>query len=380
MKKYKTNFTRGCWHQWTTSKAVAEYVSNWLDSDGDRQYEFGEDYLTLTNKNIRVSNKMLLCGLSDKRDDDTKRGQFGVGAVQSLVVLTDLNYDISIINNDVLWKANFEHCPDFDHEVLVVTETPITPTGNFTVHIQGLTEDDLEEIKQRCVMFQDRKVLFSTEYGDIICNESGEGEVFCGDMYVCQNEGFRLSYNFKPKVVPLNSERSAVNNWELKKLTAKIIIATKDVDFIKKCISSNNEDTSLVNYWAADNTPDEVDDSFAQEFIEEHGVAMVTCDYDEHKQNEKLGNKSVYINNEAMVSSIKGSYIYQDAIDNVVFVEKKTPYETVYDIVDEVVDFLYFKDFIPSELHATDEEKQHPNYVVLELLNKLKEEFKNWRD
>ena len=88
MNKYITNFSRGCFHHWNTAKACMEFVSNWLDSDGEREYEFTEDSLTLTNKSIKVSNKMLMMGLSDKRQDDTKRGQFGVGSVQALVVLS----------------------------------------------------------------------------------------------------------------------------------------------------------------------------------------------------------------------------------------------------------------------------------------------------
>lgn len=374
MKKYLTNFSRGCYHNWTCSKAVAELVSNWLDSDGERSYEFTEDSLTLTNANIRVSNKMLMMGLSDKRDDDSKRGMFGQGAIQALVVLTDLNYNVNIVNNDVVWNTRFEHNPDFDEEVLVVDETPNCPSKDFIVTINGLTEEDIDEIKQRCLAFQEREVLFSTPYGAIISNIDGEGEVFCGDMYVCENEGFKLAYNFKPKQLPLNSERSAVSNWDLQNLTAKMIVATGDVDFIKSCIKDKHLDTEHINQFWTESTPSQVDDDFAAEFLEEHGATLVTSSYSEHKEFEKAGNKSVYIDNSVQVDAIKKSASYQDAMDNITIIEREDPNE----IVEKVLTLLWEEDIIPVD--SIDEQNEGVGTDIKLLLYQLRDGGIKWQN
>ena len=341
-KVYKTNFSRGCFHHWSESKAIAEYISNWLDSDGEQSYEFGEDYLTLTNKGIRVSNKLLMMGMSDKRGDDTKRGFFGVGSCQALVVLTDLNYEVSISNDDVLWNASFEHCDNFDEDVLVVTETPQQSTGNFSVRISGLTEDILEEVKQRCLVFQNREVLFSTKYGDVIENGEDQGEVFCGDMYVCENNGFKYSYNFKPKVLPLNQDRNAVNNWDLKVLTAKIWKVCPDKDLLMDAVKSKREDCSLVmDSWCVGRDKLSVSEQFGEEYLTENPNTIVTSDFSEYESHVKRGNKVKYLDNSNQVKSIKESDAYQNMINSFTIIEeesKETRLHTIREALQSYVD------------------------------------------
>ena len=325
MNKYITNFSRGCMHHWTASKAVTELVQNWLDSDGERSYDIDSDSLTLTNTNIKVSNKMLMMGRSDKREDDTKRGKFGMGSIQAMVVLTDLDIAVNIFNNNVKWTPTFEYDEKFDEDIMVVYEEPLQNTNtNFTVEITGLSEEDIDEIKQRCLEFQDREVLYSTKYGDIIESLDGEtGEVFCGDLYVCQHSRFKYSYNFKPKVIVLSQDRDAVSQFDMQTLTGKLIVATGDDEFIKEAMKAGMLDTDHIKYSFCSASPSSVNDSLAEEFLEEHGVVAVTSNYSEHEQNVKLGNKSVYHPNSVVVKSIQDSEIYQEAISQLEVVERE---------------------------------------------------------
>lgn len=343
--QYQTNFSRGCFHHWTVSKAIMEFVQNFLDSDGEREWEFGEDYLTLTNKDIKVSNKLLMMGKSDKRDDSSKRGQFGVGSIQAMVVLTDQDIGVAIQNNGVCWSPTFAHCDKFGEDVMVINETPCNNGTNFSVTITGLSDCDIDEVKQRCLVFQDRKVLHSTQYGDIIENVDNQGEVFCGEIYVCQNKGFNYSYNFKPKGIELSQDRNAVDNWELQKLTSKLITDTNDVEFIKQAMQSNKLDTEHVNkYWGnVASTPEAVDDSFAEDFLEEHGTAIVSSCYEEHRQHQKLGNKSVYVRNESIANAIRSSVVYREAMQNVVLVEKES-FSDLFDKFVELASDLIYND------------------------------------
>jgi len=339
MQKYITNFSRGCFHHWTASKAVMELVQNWLDSDGERSHSFSDDGLTLTNANIKVSNKLLMMGMSDKRGDDSKRGQFGVGSVQALVVLTDLGIEVNIHNNDVVWTPCFEYDSKFQEDIMVVEEVDtFNPDTNFSITISGLVEEDISEIKQRSLEFQDREVLYSTQYGDIIENLEGEtGEVFCGDLYVCQHKQFNYSYNFKPKMIKLSQDRDAVSQWDMETLTAKLIMNTGDEEFIKEAMKSGKVDTAHVQYdWAFASPTDSVNDSFAEEFLEEHGVVSVTDDYAEHEQNVKLGNKSVYNPNTVVVKSIQQSEVYQEAISQLEVVERESFVYLMHNFLDEV--------------------------------------------
>lgn len=342
MSEYKTNFARGCFHHWSASKAIMEFVQNWLDSDGEREYDLSDDVIRLTNKNIRVSNKLLMMGASDKRGDDTKRGQFGVGSVQAMVVLIDLGYSVDIINNDVVWSPYWEHCDKFDTDVMVVNETSYYRSNNdFTVIISDLTPDIVEEVKQRCLMFQERDVLHSTSIGDIIDNRNGHGEVFCGEIYVCQNSQFKYSYNFKPKMLKLSQDRDAVSQWDLQELTAKLINMTGDAEFITEAIKANTVDTQRLNGYAPSErwTKKEVNDKLAAEFLEQHGAVIVTSDYDEHQAHVRLGNKSVYVSNEREVQAIQASSLYQDALDNVTLIEKES-FSALFERLEESLEQL----------------------------------------
>ena len=340
MTKYVTNFTRTCFFNWSASKAIAEFVQNWLDSDGEREYLFGEDYITLTNRNISVSNKLLLMGASDKRNDETKRGVHGCGSVQAMVVLTDLHYPVTIQNNGVLWKPRWEHCDNFSTDVMVIDETKAPqPNNDFTVNIEGLDREIIDEVVTRCLEFQDREVLFSTKYGDLIETLNGEtGEIYVGDLYVCQNPSFSYCYNFKPEFVKLCQDRNLVSQWDLQELTSKLIIATNDIELIKQSINLCTLDTRNCNqYWdSSQRTSPEVDDALATEFLEKHGNALVTNDPHKFQEMTRLGNKVALVQTETLFKAITRSKVYKEAIEDVEEIVKESFSDLALKVLDEL--------------------------------------------
>ena len=340
MTKYVTNFTRTCFFNWSASKAIAEFVQNWLDSDGEREYLFGEDYITLTNRNISVSNNLLLMGASDKRNDETKRGVHGCGSVQAMVVLTDLHYPVTIQNNSVLWKPRWEHCDKFSTDVMVIDETKAPqPNNDFIVTIEGLDREIIDEVVTRCLEFQDREVLFSTKYGDLIETLNGEtGEIYVGDLYVCQNPSFSYCYNFKPEFVKLCQDRNLVSQWDLQELTSKLIIATNDVELIKQSINLCTLDTRNCNqYWdSSQRTSPEVDDALAQEFLEKHGTALVTNDPHKFQEMTRLGNKVALVQTESLFKAITRSKVYKEAIEDVEEIVKERFCDLALKVLDEL--------------------------------------------
>ena len=346
MTKYITNFCKDYCNHWTASHAIAELVGNYLDSDGEQEFEFTEDSITLTNQGIIVSNKMLISGMSDKRGNDAKRGTFGIGSLQALVVLTGLDINVSMWNGGIIWVPRFEHCDNFDAEIMVIDELPHYKSNNFSVHISGLDEEIISEVKQRCTIFQDRQVLYSTDIGDIINTlENDESEIFVGDMFVTQSSDFKYSYNFKPSVVPLTQDRNCMDAWELKKLTAKLISLIEDEAFVKEAIEANTYDTQLVTdhyyidkgYGTDSHAAVEV---FGEDFVKEHEGKVVTASYSEHQTNEELGNPSVYIDNDVKVKSIQQSSAYEASILGVELKEKPTPCEVVGNLKEHLECYL----------------------------------------
>lgn len=327
-KVYKTNLVKGVYHEWENSKCIMEIYQNYVDSDCDDRYmDIGDDSVTFTNTNIKLSPKVLLMGLSDKRQENQKLGKHGIGLIQALAVLTYRGIDVVIYNNDVMWTPEYQHCEDFDHEVLVFKEEPLLHGNtNYEVSVDNLSEEDLFELRERCLELQDnREILFSTEYGDVLSNPEDQpsiGEVFVGGIFVCQTTGFDYSYNFKPEHLPLNTERRAVDNWELKQITAKAWKTCPDKDLLMRAIKSKKEDCSLVmDGWVTDYEPISVSEEFGEEFIEKYDNHIVTSDFTEYEELTKCGNKVKYLDNSNQVKAIKESVAYNDMISSMEIIE-----------------------------------------------------------
>jgi hypothetical protein len=355
MTKYMTNYSRGCFDHWTASHAISELVSNYLDSDGEQEHEFTEDTITLTNKGIEVSNKMLMSGMSDKRGDDTKRGTFGIGSIQCMVVLCDLGIDMKILNNGKQWVPTFEYNEQFDADIMVINETVINSDGNFSVIVEGLDQLVIEEVVTRCSVFQDREVLYSTEVGDIISTIAGTPEIFVGDMLVMQTTDFKYSYNFKPNVVPLTQDRNVMDLWELRKLTARLISMIDDEVFVKEAIRANKYDTRLVaDSWYTSTPKHAAVEVMGQEFVDDNEGATVTSSYSDHQEAVKLGNKSVYIENEVEVTSIKQSDVYKESIADIEIIEVPTVQEVMEAMKVRIMDLLE-ENLCQSEIDSLEE-------------------------
>ncbi len=365
MTKYVTNFCRDAIDHWSNYEAVREIIQNALDSDGELEYEITEDSITLTNKGIQVSNKLLVMGLSDKRDDPSKRGRYGTGSVMSMCVLTARGLGVTFYNNDVVWVPRFEHCDKFGMEVMVVDEAACTPTGNFSVTVTGLSEDDITDIKQTSLLFQDREVLATSKYGDIIANVDDYGEVYCGDLFVMQLQGFTYSYNIKPEYLKLNQDRNATSEWDLQTVTANLIIDTGDNELIQTAIELNTKDTHHVKYYSY--VPAAVCDTLAEDFVAEHKGSVVTFDYCDHQHNEKTNVASVFVGNAVKAKAIQDSAIYQESIEDIELVEKQTPREVVDAFSEKLQEFLS---------HTSLDNSQHE--LVVEMLNTLEDVSDNW--
>lgn len=324
-KVYKTNITKGFCFQWQKSKACMEYISNALD---EGNYDFNVDYergcLEVTNYNVKLNPKALMLGLSSKRDDTSKRGCFGSGLPQSIAALLDQGCVVTIFNNDVIWTTSFSHCEDWGYEVLTFKESiNPTPDTSMTVLVEGLSEEDLDEVKSRTLALQDREVLFSTEYGDVIAHGEDEGEIFCGDMYVCENNAFKYSYNFAPKVLPLNQDRNSTSQWEISKLTAKIWKQCPDKELLKEAITSNKEDCYHVmdSWYTEDSSPLSVSEEYGEDFVSKYENHIVTSDHDEYEELSKCGNKVKYLDNSNQVKAIKQSNSYKEMLENIDIIE-----------------------------------------------------------
>lgn len=367
-KVYKTNITKGFCFQWQKSKACMEFVSNALDQgnyDIDTQTSSGK--LVVTNYDVKLDHKSLMLGLSSKRGDDSKRGVFGCGLSQAIAALIDQDCKVTLYNADVVWECSFELCNGWGYEVLTFKEYPnqeLSP--NLKVVVTGLHEDDVLEIEKRCLVLQDREVLFSTKYGDVIAHGEDNGEIFCGDMYVCENRAFNYSYNFAPKVLPLNQDRNSASQWEISRLTAKIWKQCPDKELLVEAIKSKKADCEYVmdSWYTSDSSDLSVSEDFGEDYVEQYKNHIVTSNFDEYEQLTKCGNKVKYLDNSNQVKAIKESRVYTEMVASLEIIEvesTRTKLERIY---------LAFQQLIADHDHEDD---QYEGFTMQEHIDTLDE-------
>jgi len=238
----------------------------------------------------------------------------------------------------------WEYSDQYQDDIMVIIETTKQrPNNNFSVIIDGLDSETLDEIKIRCLAFQDREVLHSTKYGDLIETVNGDtGEIYVGDLYVCQNPNFSYCYNFKPEFVKLCQDRNLVSQWDLQELTSKLIIATNDVELIKDSITLATLDTRNCNvYWdSTQRTSPDVDNALATDFLNEHGAAFVTNDIHTFQEMTKLGNNVALVQTETLYKAITRSSVYKDAIEGLEEIVKESFADLANKVLDEVEEIL----------------------------------------
>ena len=367
-KVYKTNITDGYCFQWSVSKSCMEFVSNALDEgDYDITPDAENGKLIVTNYNTRLDPKVLMLGLSSKRGDDTKRGMFGCGVPMAIAALLAQDCQVIIYNSGVIWDCCFEYCDEWGYEVLTFKETiDPTPNTNLTIVVNSMDSSDVEEIIQRTLVLQNREVLFSTKYGDVISQGEDNGEIFCGDMYVCENGSFKYSYNFAPKVLPLNQDRNSASQWEISRLTAKIWKQCPDKELLKEAIESKKADCEYVmdSWYTQDSKELSVSEEYGEDFISNHPNHIVTSDFERYEELVKCGNKVKYIDNSNKVKAIKESKAYNTMIDSMEVIEVESD-RTKLDRIS-----LAFQQLVDDHGH---EEIQYEGFTMQEHIDTLEE-------
>jgi hypothetical protein len=291
MKKYWTMLTRDYLSHWTAVNGVREYVSNGLDGEAPLEYEFGDDFIMLTSVGITLPPTIFAMGYSHNRQDSDAVGQFGEGALVSLIPLLREGKGVKFINGEVDWNPEFVYNEDLGIEVLVINEVQNSQdTGNYSVVINNLTPEEITEIRESCIYFRD-------DLGEVLDGSTGsiirgvKGKLFVGGIFVMNIPGYEMSFNFKPAHLPLNRDRKSVEGWQLASNTASLIKELLQPTEVANLIEKNAPDVQFL--YAKDNVVDIADVCY-ENLVEKHGEDVVVCQwYDDQEKLEERGYKNV---------------------------------------------------------------------------------------
>lgn len=292
MKRYWTMITPDYLSHWSVTNAVREYISNALDSPAPFEYEIGEDYVILTSKGITLSPTIFAMGYSQNRKDSSAVGQFGEGALVSMVPIKRENKTLEIFNGNVVWTPAFELNEDLGVEVLVIRELPLVEgTNDYSVKISGLTSDEIEEITNNCIYFRkDLGEVLEGSTGSII--KGFKGKLFVGGIFVTEiGSSYEYSFNFKPEHLPLNRDRKSVESFDLVKQTSILIKELIDPVEIAKLVEQRKPEVANLHY-RTELLP--IAEACYDNLVEKYGDDVVICQwYDDQNKLEKQGYKNV---------------------------------------------------------------------------------------
>lgn len=229
---------------WSIADALHEIIANALDEQilshtatieitkqGDvwhiRDYGRGIQYIHFTqNEN------------EEKNASDKLIGKFGVGLKDALAVLYRHGCKVHIESkhNSVTTKMALKSGFDIQtlHAEFCSPSNDKMEGTDFA--ITGISDDDMENAKQRFLVFNNLKKLESTKYGEVYACEDGVPAIYINGVKVADELNFMFNYNITAMNAQirkaLNRERSNVGRTAYADTVKNILKACKTDDVL----------------------------------------------------------------------------------------------------------------------------------------------------
>lgn len=249
-KTYQLSMARDYVRHWGLKEAVRELIQNALDNSSSAapfECTFAGDTLTITSKGASLSPRTLLLGATSKVGNPSAIGSFGEGYKLALLVLTRLGYPVKVHNGSRLWVPSFQPHPDYQEEMLVVTDTCASHDNQAVEFIvSGLSGADQEEIRETCLLLQPpMDDVISTALGCIL--PSRRGKLYVGGLFVCETQ-MTYGYDVLPQHLTLERDRQTVSSFDLKFLTERIWLQTRDWEKVCALMEQDAPDVEMLQY------------------------------------------------------------------------------------------------------------------------------------
>lgn len=361
MKRYELSLSENYVSHWGVKEAIRELLQNAIDQEkidpsNELYYEFGETSIAIGNKKSELRVESLLLGESTKRDDRSTIGKFGEGYKLALLVLCRLGKSVRINNYAAKehWSAKLRKSPKYnDVRVLTVEVTSnwfweTVPDCNLTYLINGLTEDEIDEIKESCLLFHGTIDSLQTSRGLILLDERYSGKIYVCGLYVTTIDGLQYGYSFNADQIPLDRDRTMVKTFDVQWMTSQMWQETGS-ELIQPMLLANNMDIKHIEHtygYVVQNKMQDVAERSYAAFKATHGdKALPVADQQEYEQilRQRGGATNVkpVITNAAYTTVLKRSDQYRcDVYEKIPPVKQPTPFEILCKFRDNYVAFL----------------------------------------
>jgi len=355
MKKFELSLSVDYVKHWGVWEAVREIWQNALDF-GNYTYtwENGEpNIMKVTSKDVALETESLLLGKSTKSNNEDTIGMYGEGFKLALLVLTRMGKTVTIYNacRNEIWRPKIVKSRKYKAEILTIfVEKHIFPdlyNDDLTFEIVGITNEELEEMNQKNLHMNNRINQLNkieTSYGDILLDKlSDKPVVYVNGLYISKIpvNGYRYSYNIKPKYISLDRDRRCVDGFNFKWLTSEMwsSIFLEKRELVIKMIEKKILDVAYIDSHLSLKKCDII----SQEFVRRHGDNSIAVYSDDEYKAVKREHGSLanpVIVNNTYKCILKQSNLYNATINNIPKrsrgVRQKSPYQIISDMCNEI--------------------------------------------
>jgi len=322
MRKYELSISADYVPEWGITEAVREFFQNAIDEEvkdaGNKmffRYDKETQVMQIGNKHSELEISTLLFGSTTKRENQEMIGNHGEGYKIATVVLLRLGKKVVFRNycRKELWRPRLVKSRRYGG-VLVPTffveQMPMwkeSPEHNLIIEIEGITQEEYQEIEKANLHLQKVERAKETSYGSILEGGKYVGKVYVGGLFICVESGLEVGLDFKPRTVRLERDRSMVNSFDIKWYAARMIEELNDANMMKRSLRSYTG-----TYITAYRVPDDIKNEIAEEFIHQYGEKAVPVSNQEDMEwIRKRGYKPIIVS-ESMKDVIIESKHYKD--------------------------------------------------------------------
>ena len=280
---------------WSIQDALRELYQNCLDH-GEWSWEYKQETLRLISKDVSLDKKTILLGHSTKREDSSKLGTYGEGFKLAMLVLARLGHKPYILTGTDSWEAKLINSRTYQTQQLVFDIHQDQPESKDIIFVvPGITNEIFDELQNRNLHVRAASVGWHTKMGHIL-SEDYAGKVFVKGLWVCDIQGMKHGYDFKPDYITLDRDRRVVRDFDLQWRTCQMWQETEEFDYILTLIKDEAPDVKYLDsfdYSHKQGLADKASDAF----IDEHGpdAVPVTCQYDIERAKEEGHEKIVMV-------------------------------------------------------------------------------------
>lgn len=153
--------------------------------------------------------KDLILGVTDKRDDDSKRGQHGEGTKVAWLVLTRLGIPFEFHSGDWLYSTRKRQLHGEECMQVSWKEAPFFDGARYILHYDG------HLFEERVLLPDDPRIVWEDEKGRRILDGAENPGIFVKNIWVQKALLYQpLSFGYDLQDAKLDLSRNMVNIWE----------------------------------------------------------------------------------------------------------------------------------------------------------------------